>query len=258
MINNQKINWLKTLMINFKSLPFSVAIKLPIYIYDNTLLVSIGKILIDTDDIQQGMIRIGKRNFFAGYKTQFINSGIIHFKGKCLIEAGTCINNSGTLVLGKEIMIGERCNILMVNKIVVGDFVRIAFGTIMMDTDFHSIINTNMGIVKKPYDEISLGAYNWIGNRSMIKKGTVTADYTIVSSLSMLNRDYRTEDKYPLLAGCPAKIISTGWRRIYSDKNNRTINTFFKQYKDKNYIVSKPTNVDWDEFCLHGDEILRF
>ena len=75
----QKINILKTIFFNFKSLPFKQAIKFPIFIYSDTKLISIGKIHIDSDDIHKGMIRIGKRNFFAGFKTQFINSGEIHF-----------------------------------------------------------------------------------------------------------------------------------------------------------------------------------
>lgn len=254
----QKIDILKTIFFNFKSLPFKQAIKFPIFIYSDTKLISIGKIHIDSDDIHKGMIRIGKRNFFAGFKTQFINSGEIHFQGKFLIESGTCINNCGKIILGKESRFCERCNILIVNKLTIKDSTQIAFETVIMDTDFHTIVNTTKGTVKKSYGEIYIGSYNWIGNRCMIKKGTITDDYTIVSSLSMLNKNYQNEHKYPLIAGCPAKIISYGWRRIYNNDNNKMINTFFKNTQINSYTIENPENINWDEYCLHGDDILRF
>lgn len=256
---SQKINILKTLIVNFKTLPFNQAVKFPIYVYTGTLLVSIGKIEIKSNNVSHGMIRIGRRNFFAGDKTILINSGIICFYGKFLIEAGTCISNNGTMCLGKESRIGERCNVLVVYRLFIGDFTRIAFETTIMDTDFHTIVNTNSGVVKKTYGEIILGAYNWIGCRSMVKKGTITGDYTIVASLSMLNKDYRTDKKYPLLAGCPAKVVSDGWRRIYSDKNCKNISSFFiKNAHCDTYMLNDYCNIDWDEFCLHGDEVLEF
>ena len=258
LLRSQKVNILKTLIFNLRALPFKQAIKFPIYIYSDTKIISIGKIFIESDNIHKGMIRIGKRNFFAGFKTQFINSGEIHFKGKFLIETGTCINNTGTMILGKESRFCERCNILIVDKLSIGVSTQIAFETVIMDTDFHTIVNTNKGIAKKSYGEIKIGSYNWIGNRSMIKKGTITDDYTIVSSLSMLNKDYRGEEKYPLIAGCPAKVISYGWRRIYNYDNGYMIHSFFKNTGVETYKVENSENIDWDEYCLHGDEILKF
>ena len=74
----------------------------------------------------------------------------------------------------------------------------------------------------------------------------------------MLSKDYRNENKYPLIAGCPAKIISNGWRRIYNDDNNKTINTFFKNTQANSYMIENPENINWDEYCLHGDDVLRF
>ena len=219
LLRSQKVNILKTLIFNLRALPFKQAIKFPIYIYSDTKIISIGKIFIESDNIHKGMIRIGKRNFFAGFKTQFINSGEIHFKGNFLIEAGTCINNSGKICFGDNGRVGECSKVIIINSLNIGCKARIAFETVIMDTDFHTIVNTNKGIAKKSYGEINIGSYNWIGNRSMIKKGTRTDDYTIVSSLSMLNKDYRGEEKYPLLAGCPAKVISYGWRRIYNYDN---------------------------------------
>ena len=258
LLRQQRINLIKTILFNFKALSFRQAIKLPIYIYKNTIIVSIGKIYIDSDKIHKGMIRIGKRNFFAGFKTQFINSGEIHFQGKFLVESGTCINNCGTMILGAESRFCEQCNILIVDKLTVKNSTNIAFETVIIDTEFHSIVNTYKGIVKKNYGEICIGAYNWIGNRSMIKKGTITDDYTIVSSLSMLNKDFRGEEKYPLIAGCPAKIISHGWRRIYNDYNNKIINSYFKNSDADNYKIENPENIEWNDYCLHGDDILKF
>ena len=54
-----KCNLYKTLYLNFKMLPFSQAIKLPIWIYGKMIFRSLeGKIIIDSDRITSGMIRV--------------------------------------------------------------------------------------------------------------------------------------------------------------------------------------------------------
>lgn len=259
LFKDQKINWIKTFIINFKCLPFSQAIHLPIFIYAPTMIFSIGKIKIESCEIKKGMIRIGGRNFFAGSKTVLINSGTIIFRGKCHIGAGTCITNTGIIDIGDNVALGENMKLMIVDKITIGHSTRFAFGTVVMDTDFHTIVNIENGIAKKSYMPIVLGAFNWIGNSCMIKKGTVTTDFTIVSSLSMLNKDYSGAPQYPILGGCPAKVISSGWRRLYENENNRSIDSFFREHKgEKNYRIPLKENMDWDEFCApEGDLLYR-
>lgn len=255
-----RVNWFKTFLINFRCLPWHQAVRLPIYIYSHTMLVSMGKIRIESRDVRRGMIRIGTRNFFSGYRTQWINSGLVVFKGRFLIEAGTCINNSGTVILGEESRFCENNKVLIVNGLTIGKSTQIAFDTVIMDTDFHTIISVEKGVAKKSYAPVVIGDYNWIGNRSLVKKGTVTPDYAIVSSMSMLNKDYTSAPPYPLLGGCPAKVLGDGWRRLYHTEHNREINAFFKEYPEaKEYRIPKAGQVTaWDNWCLHGDDRLPF
>ena len=67
-------------------------------------------------------------------------------------------------------------------KCVIGKYARIAFDSQFMDSDFHYMLNIEDGTVKNCTSFIEIGAYNWIGNRTTVKKGTVTPDYTIVAA----------------------------------------------------------------------------
>lgn len=259
-LRRQSVNWFKTILINFRCLPWHQAVRLPIYIYSHTLLVSMGKIRIESRDVRRGMVRIGTRNFFVGHRTQWINSGLVVFKGHCLIDAGACLNNSGCVTFGEDCMIGENVKLLVMNHCRIGRSTRVAFETAIMDTDFHTIVSVKKGVAKKSYAPVVIGDYNWIGNRSLVKKGTVTPDYAIVSSMSMLNKDYTSAPRYPLLGGCPAKVLGDGWRRLYHTEHNREINAFFKEYpEEKEYRIPEAGQVtDWDDWCLHGDDRLPF
>ena len=250
-LSSNKVSILKTLLVNFKALPFSQALHLPIYIYTDTILESIGTIHIESNSISRGMIRIGRKNFFSGYKTQLINSGTIIFKGKFLIEAGTCINNCGRIVFGNECRIGEICKLLIIHYLEIGNCSRIAFDSVFMDTDFHSVVNTNTGRIKRAYSNIIIGSHNWIGNRCLIKKGTTTSSYTIVSAYSMLNKDYTSIPEYSLLVGCPAKVLASGLRRVYNESSNKLINGYFSNHTDAESLSIKEKEIiNWDEFCL--------
>lgn len=76
----------KSIYLNLKCLPFSQAIRLPIFVSHGVLLASLkGKIVLDCDNIQTGMVKIGFGHvgIFDRYRSRSIieNNGTLVFRG---------------------------------------------------------------------------------------------------------------------------------------------------------------------------------
>ena len=256
-IRRQKVNWFKTFIVNFKCLPISQARHLPIHIYSDTIVSSYGHIVINADEITSGMVKIGRRNFFNGYKTYFVNSGTIEFCGRALIEHGSTINNMGGYIkVEQDSRIGELCKLLCMTRIELGKSIRIAFGAVIMDTDLHTVVDTNEKKVRRPAMPIKLGAFNWFGNNCHIMKGTVTPDFAIATAKSLLNKDYSQYPMYSVFGGTPAKCLAEGKRRVFNKESCKLIDSLFDENKNSKTVVITDDITDWDAFCLGGDEVL--
>lgn len=247
----------KTLIANFSAFPFKDAIKLPIIVYQGTEIEQIGKIKFNCP-IRKGILVIGKRMFYRGQKTVIINRGTIEIDGDCEIMGGTTVHTlryCSKLHLGSNVMIAECVRMLIDTDVSVGDFTRITFGCLVIDSEFHFVLNTETGSVGTTRYPIKIGKYNWIGNTAIIKKGTITPDYTIVSNGSMLTKDYSDIPKYSILLGVPAKLKASGFRRIYNDKMDKELNDYFMEHLNLRK-VTLPIDVN-DPECnkICNDEI---
>ena len=65
---------------------------------------------------------------------------------------------------------------------------------------------------------IIIGNNCWIGNRTTINPGTIIPDFTIVTSNSLVNKDYSDIDPYTLIGGLPCKVIKSGIVRVWDRK----------------------------------------
>lgn len=245
----------KTLIYNFIAFPIKDAIKLPIWIYQNTKIEHIGKVKINAP-LKSGMIRFGKRQFFRNTKTNIINNGTMVFNGNCTILGGCTIHVLGVnckLIIGKEVMIGENSKILVGPDIKIGDFTRIAFDCLLISANFHYLINISNGEIKKQMAPINIGKYNWIGNNSTIKKGTVTPDFCIVSNNTMLNKDYTVYGIYSLISGIPGRVNNQKLRRIYNDKHSNDIDNYFDKHTVTSIIVPSQSNDPYFDWLCKGE-----
>lgn len=261
LIARQRISLFKTILINFKCLPFRQAIHLPIWIYGNTYINSLGSIRIDTDEeIRAGMIRIGSGNFFKGFPTYWSNAGTVTFKGYAMIEGGTQIQSCGNITFDKDARLCECVKVLIVDELYIGQSTQIAFESVIMDTDFHYLINIHDGVVKQSIKPIHIGSFNWSGNRTVFRKGTVTPDHTVIATNSILSKDYTDEGENILLAGQPAKCVKKGIRRFWRTDTSKLCFQFFKDNPAVNSYTVNGVE-DWDDFTLgtdkhHGDNFL--
>lgn len=247
----------KTLIANISAFPIKDAVKFPVIVYQGTEIEQIGRIKFNCP-IRKGILVIGKRMFYRGQKTVIINRGTIVVDGDCEIMGGTTIHtlrSCSKLHLGNNVMIAECVRMLVDTEVSVGDYTRITFGCLVIDSEFHFVLNTETGVVGTTKYPIKIGKYNWIGNTSVIKKGTVTPDYTIVSNGSMLTKDYSEIPEYSLLLGVPAKLKASGLRRIYNDIKDKELNEYFMEHMDLRKVTLPIDNNDPECNNICNDEI---
>lgn len=233
-----KVNWITTIYLNFRKFPLYIAFKLPIICYGKVKIFSLdGKIIIN-NRIRIGVVQIGKDidNMSASslpVKLRLENN--IIFNGPCIISGGSTITvgKNGCISLGAFTRICSGVYLKAAKKIIIGDFSWITAECIVMDTDIHYIKNTKTGEVKKNIKEIIIGNYCWIVMRSILSKGTVLPDYTIVARNSFVNKDFSdTEYKSIFLAGSPAKIVANSMQYLPFMKKEVAINSYFKNNPD--------------------------
>ena len=227
------VNWIKTLLVNIKTQEFNVARKLPIYGKLNIRLLS-GKIIIINAPIRSGMIRIGRNaEYFSASKGSALLSvsGTLIFEGSALFSVDCTIKVSGTCILGDMVMFGSSVKLVCFEKIDIGKGSRIGLESHIFNTNFHFLRNVSSGKISKNSDEVLIGNFCWIGNRTTITKGSHLPNYSITGSNSLLNRDYTKEETldYPVFAGVPAKLVGSGLARVFGNSLEFDIHNYFKK-----------------------------
>lgn len=234
----QWLNLFATIYINFRTLPFSKAIRFPIYVYGRIEFVSLGgKIEINTHSIKRGMIKLGRHrdDYCLRHRRSILyldKKATIIFQGKCSVGNDFLlrVTGSGVLSIGNYAWIGSNVNIYCFNSICIGDYTSLTFNCTLMDSNCHYTYDIISKEVNPILGSINLGKNNWIGNYSTIMKGCITDDYTNVASHSLLNKNYKSiYGPNILLAGSPASIKKKNIRRIFSGETESSLNEAFKE-----------------------------
>ncbi|MDR2497691.1 MAG: hypothetical protein LBD21_11270 [Tannerellaceae bacterium] len=245
-----RINLPKTIWYNFRCLPLGQACRLPLRIHSMVKVYKMGKIRIE-GKVSHAMISIGGYNLKGQGYTKILNRGEIVFRGKLILGGGCVIDNAGQIVFEGETLITECVTFLIQRRLHVGEYGRIGFHSMIMDTDYHYMINIHTGEVRDNCREIVLGPYNWIGGRTIVKKGVRTPAYTIVAAGSMLTKDYTaTLEPFGTLAGSPAKPAASGWRRIYNITEEKRLGKHFRE-SGAEAISIDLEGLDLDAFCTN-------
>lgn len=252
-LSQPRLSLWRTCYVNCRLLPFSQAIHFPFFIYGRVkLYILTGSVEIKAP-INKGMIKIGMNTesfscFDGSGFLQICNGCKITFNGPAQFGINTKIRLVGAnLYVGKDAFIGSSVRIICNGAdVAIGDYDRIAFETTIMSSSFHYIYNTAKHGYGRTARPIHLGSYNWIGNRTTISAGTVTKSYTVVGTGSLLNRDYtRLEGDAPLLGGQPAKLLGTGFKRVFSPKTHAQIDKHFAEHIEAIFFDSDelPDNI---------------
>ena len=242
------INIFKTIYVNFTFLPFKQAIRFPIFVYGKVKIYGhSGKIIIE-DQIRPGTIHFGINTdkFSASKGSALLNiPGKLIFEGKAIFSVDYVLNIFGECRIGKNTGVGSGVKICCWNKIFIGKGCRIGFESQIFDTNFHFIRNVETGRIDRRDGVTVIGNFCWIGNRSTLAKGAHLPDYSIVSSNSLVNKNFMEINvKYPLFAGLPAKVISSMRARVFAGREEEKIENYFKNNTDALTYTGKIGEVD--------------
>ena len=243
------INILATLRFNIKAFGLAKGLRLPVFIYGHIKMRSIGTIHIYCP-IRRHLIVIGtNHDTVAAPYTVFNNSGIVEVHGRVYLNYGSVFSNRGVVVFRGNNLFGNQCDINVHHKLVLGCNTFFGYECHITDSDHHYVADVNTRRVYRNSAPIRIGNFNWFGNNSFVKKGTVTPDYLIVASpCSMLSKDYSSLPPYTVLAGCPARPVKQGIRRIYNVGEEKKISSFFLQHPEAEYFQFVE-DANLDEIC---------
>ncbi|WP_264551759.1 acyltransferase [Flavobacterium sp. N2038] len=206
------VNWTKTLYFNFKKLPFETAKKLPVFFYNKVKFTSIqGEIKVE-GKITRGMIGFGQP-----YEINTRHKGIaeINIMGKMVFKGHAqfgkdyfvFIGENGYCEFGNMSSMGSNAKLICIEKVVLGNYVRLGAETQIIDTNFHDMIDTNTGEKQKKTGPVFIGNFNYSGSRISIMKNTVTPDYCTIATNCFCNKDYTSWGNNILIGGIPAQLI---------------------------------------------------
>ena len=251
-----RVSWAKTVYFNLRSMPFALAVKLPVYIYRHTQFSSLSGRVEIRGPVRRGMVRIGKREDRGQGVTNIRNLGCIVFHDGVSIMQGCdlYVGPKGLLEIGARARIRENVFIYASELIRIGELTGIAYQTTLSDDDFHYVLDTDTGNVADCKAAIIIGARNWIGSRTVIKKGTVTPDDLIVaSSYSLLSKDYTgSVPPFSVIGGLPARLLKTNVRRVFNAESEAALHRHYAAGGTS--FVLDPESRDTAGFCLRGPE----
>ena len=192
----KKTNPWKTVYFNFHYFPFKTAIRMPVFVcWRSELYTMKGKIVIDAP-VRTGMVKLGAHGLgtqdLLYTRTMWEMSGTLVLKGKAIIGRGSKISvgKEGTLTLGDDFKATGNMEVICQKEISFGSQCLLSWDILIMDTDFHHILNADEEIINAPRP-IHIGRHVWIGCRSTILKGVSIADENVISASSLITRDVK-------------------------------------------------------------------
>lgn len=204
----------KSIYLNFKALPFSQAIYLPLFVSINTKIDGCFKksIEIKSDRIRFAMISLGiydrspglifPKNCYIGIDSK---SKII-FKGSFAMCKGGClkVSNGGIMECGDCVTFNSHSKVLCSHDIKIGNNVRLGWETMLKDGDGHAICDES-GEIFNGDRPISIGNNVWVGAEVALLKGASIADDSVVGFRSVVTKRFDTS--HVIIAGNPGKVV---------------------------------------------------
>lgn len=209
----------KNIYFNFKNLPLKQAVKLPI-ILNKGKIINRGELKIE-GPISFGMIRLG---FFT--VSLYPDSGcLIENKGKIIFQGDAHIGNaaaisvgeSGTLIIGKDLISTTSLKIACYDKITLSKDVHVGWDVKITDTDFHAITRPD-GRKTKGYGPIFIGEGAWLASGVKIYKKVTIPPFCIVGADTIVHRSPDCEEKTIITSsGDGGYKYAKGWRNYKDD-----------------------------------------
>ena len=129
-------------------------------------------------------------------------NGILSIEEDTFIGQGArlSVGRQGRLHFGNKFRNSGGMTIMAEESVTFGDNVLVSWGTNIMDTDYHSVIDINTGLVKKHFSPIYIGNKVWLG--CSILKGTTIAEGCVIGAFAVVAKSFETPNS--LIVGSPA------------------------------------------------------
>lgn len=221
------IGFLKTLWFNFRYLPFSEAIHMPVLLARNVPIRHCRRGFCSfIGGGGTGSLRFG----FGDREYQPDSNSSININGKLILKGsgvhsfgvGTKLNigKDGVLTLGQNFTASARNFISCCCAITVGDDNMWSFDNVVMDTDAHQICDKNDNVIN--YNKsIVFGNHVWLGCRNIIMKGSSVADGCMIASGSKICSKY-AEPNCIITSGKTIIKRNISWKRNWA-KNKKEV-----------------------------------
>lgn len=202
----------KSIYINLKYFPFTIAIKLPI-LFSHKVNIKRAKGTVELPKkIKTGMIRIGLESSLNSdlmERSLWNIEGKVIFKGFAHIGAGSkiAVREKGVLTLGNNFHITALSTLYCYKEIAFGADCLLSWDILVMDTDSHPIYNVKKERINDDKSVI-IGNKVWIGCNALILKGAIIPNGCIVGANSLINKPFINENT--IIAGNPSKEVKHG------------------------------------------------
>lgn len=209
-----------TFYLNFKNFRFSDAIKLPVMVFGKVSVHSLSGEIKLNGKITTGRVLIGYSKlgiFEKKVRTTFNINGKLVFDGSANIGRGSSLS----VAKGSELFIGDRFTITGKSAVICSGNKNITFGKnnllswdiLVMNTDFHELIDNISEKKINDSKDVILGNNVWIGCRTLILKGSKIADNITVGANSLISSELGESNS--AYAGNPVKRIKENviWKK---------------------------------------------
>ena len=205
----------RSLYYNFRLLPFSQAIKVPIFLsnYVTIKLKDGSRVEISAEKVHVGMIKIGYTQcdfFTARHHKSVLNigKGQLIFKGFANIGAGAklSIDKDASLIFDNQFWSTGPLLIIARKQIQFGRNCVLSWNISVMDHDAHDIYHG--GVLVNTPQPVLFDNHCWIGFNSTILKGSIIPENSVIAANSVITKaDF---EKNSVIAGVPGMTIKNG------------------------------------------------
>lgn len=200
-----KINFIKSIFINFRFFGVQGLIKLPIILQYGSSIHGSKKSIVFRKPLQFNMLFLKFKNTISIQKGGKI---IFHGRKACFNHMnGVLVGPTGVFEIGDSFFANGFAEFNCRKRIVFGDGCLISVHTMFLDTDYHTI--TQDGNVINLDKEIIIGNRVWIGCNVTVLKGTVIGNDIVIGAGSLLSGRY-LEDNSIYAGHNPEKPIKSG------------------------------------------------
>ena len=200
----------KTLVFNFRYLPFAQACRLPVLVSRRVKLVNLGGSVTVAGN-RFGSVRLGieEVDVFpdAGKPSIWRVEGLVNFGDGVRMGPGISIVCTGELDIGDQVLMNARVTIFCAKQVTIGRETLISWDVTIVDNDFHELRDAN-GTCINPPAPIVIGERGWIGFNAIIAKDTKLAPGTVIGAGAVVRGTFEQPDS--VLTGNPARLARRG------------------------------------------------